>query len=292
MAIDMAKILAAREALTQNNSFDGPSIKFWKPKDGRNRIRIMPPWTDDGFHSGSFMREAAQHWQVSPDLKGPVLCRKNTPGEEERDCPICDLVAELKEHKDDPAALELAKELQAKKTWFMSIIDLDDPEYTARDVAEFKKDRPDADIQFVAGDAKVQVFAAGVTIVQRVLGLIVENGSDITDLNKGRNLILTKSGKGMLTKYEITPDFNETAISVSTEALPDLSKVGRGLSKEDAIKRLSEGKAADYVGLYRRLAAPAAQKAALPAGVPAWVQESSPSQDDDLEAELKAALRG
>ena len=110
-----------------NRSGGRASARFWRPENGDNHIRVMPQWKDD--LDGQFWREVHQHWNVSEDQKGPVLCPKETP-DLEGDCPICDLVQALRrEAKSNPQAKQLANELRAKKTFFLNVVVDKDPVY-------------------------------------------------------------------------------------------------------------------------------------------------------------------
>lgn len=302
--VDMSKLRAMREQLAASNKDfgDREHVLWWRPEAGTNRIRILPPWTDEGFHAGAFWREVAQHWQVSPELKGPVVCPRNTPGVEDDDCPICDLVDQLRGMKNDPGALELANNLRAKKNYLLNVLNLDDPEYTARDVANFKKERPDAEVPFAAGDPKIQVYAAGITVFQQILAIIDENDKNITDLKEGHDIKIEKTGKGFNTKYTLTIILKSSPVENVDEntELTDLSKVGMMLTAQEAMQRLTENTEASQYATDRAL--PSGDSAGgLPEGVSRGVKKAD--DDDlpesytgggggDLEDELAAALRG
>ena len=142
MALDWDKLNKQKDSLDEFLSKGGGGVgrSWWKPEHGDNRIRIMPGWTTEGDYAGQFWREVAQHWGLSDDHKGPVICPKKTPlmdGE----CPVCDLVIALKSDKTNTDALEAAKYIRAKIAYFLNVVNLDDPEYTAKDVAEYKQSR-------------------------------------------------------------------------------------------------------------------------------------------------------
>src|SRR5687768_3387414 len=103
--LDWAKLNKQKEELEARMARGGGagSIKWWKPVNGVNRIRILPGWTDEGEYAGQFWREVAQHWGVSEDVKGPILCPRETPGLN-GSCPICAFVDELKNEKGDAQA--------------------------------------------------------------------------------------------------------------------------------------------------------------------------------------------
>lgn len=285
MGIDYEKLRKAKaEIQARTNRGGGPSMKFWRPNEGQNRIRILPPWTQDGPFAGQFYREVHQHWGVSEN-SGPVLCPAKTPeASDNHECPICDFVDQLRERKNDLEAQNLVKDLRAKVAYLMSVVDLRDPVYTAKDVADFKTERPDAECPYEVGAPKVQCFAASTTVADAIMDLVINNEMDITDLEAGFNLTITKisNPKNKLnTKYTVTPELKKTKAPITAEyQLPDLSKIGRVQSAEDMLKLLGEGKAASFIGL---LGAGESQTAADTS----W---AGAADDGDLGADMRASL--
>lgn len=301
MAIDFNKLNTARKVIEEKlnkSSGNFPTILFWKPKAGDNLIRIMPPWTSEGEFAGVFWREVSQHWGVSEDQKGPILCPKRTPGIDE-DCPICDFIDELRGMKDDVAAQALAKDLRGKAAYFLNIVDLADPTFTAKDVAEAKQAKPDAEVGFEVGDLKVQVFAAGPTVFNQILANIAENGLDITSGDDAKDVKIKKTGKGVQgTKYEVTVLFGKKSKLVVPEdaKLPELDKIGFKMEAAKMLEILSKGKGGDFAAALPS-GAPKAQ--ALPKVTRDTSKDgneelgiSEESDEDDLSAKLAAALKG
>jgi hypothetical protein len=301
MALDIEKLKRAQAEVQarMTRGGGGPSMKYWKPQDGNNRVRILPPWTDSGEYAGVFWREVWQHWNVSED-SGPILCPSKTANSEDKECPICDMVDALRGQRSNVEAQELAKDLRAKVAYLMSIVDLSDPVYTAKDLATWKKERPDSEAPFEAGDPKVQVYAATSTIYEQIASIVIANELDITDINEGHNIIITKIGNSdrMKTRYTIQPDLKKTKAPIPANfSMPDLAKIGRFQSFDDMAKTLSEGKA----GAFKGASLPAnasSHKAAKPAKAMA---ASAPAVDngwgmsddgDDLAAEMRRSLEG
>lgn len=265
-----------------------PSMKYWKPADGENRIRVMPPWTEEGDNAGVFWREVHQHWNVV-EGEGPILCPKKTPDIHEQDCPICDFVDQLRSKKSDVEAQELAKNLRAKVAYLMSVIDLRDPVYTAKDLADWKKERPDSEPTFSVGDPKVQLYAATSTIYEQIANIVLANEMDITDRTAGHNIIINKvpNKDKMKTRYTISPDLKKTKAPIPDDyKLPNLDKVGRVLSYDDLTKKLTEG----HGDVYKALPSSTPQRKADDDENPAW---GIGSADDagDLAEEMRAHLR-
>jgi len=253
------------------------SARFWRPENGENNVRVMPQWKN-GL-GGQFWREVAQHWNVSDDQKGPVLCPKETP-DLEGDCPICDVVQALRADKSNVEAQKLAKDLRAKKTFFLNVVVEKDPIYTASDVADFKQARPDAECPFGAGDPKIQIYACPITIFDQILGIIHSSGKDITDLHEGRGIRIKKipNMDRLKTRYEVYPDLDPSDTGFGdTLELPALDAVGFTMDFDGLVKLLDNGRAADFVA-----ALPGNDSPSLPA--PSSVgAEAADSSSSDLE---------
>lgn len=278
MALDMAKLQQQKAKLTQELSRGGgQSARFWRPTDGDNLIRVMPDWVTEGPFAGQFWREVAQHWGISEDQKGPIICPLVTP-HVEGDCPICKFVDELRADKNDVKAQELAKEVRAKKAFLLNVVDCEDPTYNAKDVAEYKKARPDSDVPFEAGDPKIQVYACPKTIFDQILDAIMDNDQDITSLEAGNDIVIKRTGKGLTTRYSVSPKMKSTPSDVlgSTE-LPQLDRVGFLMDFAAMTKLLTDGVGGDFAALLPSGETPAA----LTSG------EGEASADaDDLEAQM------
>ncbi len=227
--LDKAK--TAKQEIDARNASFGPknSVKWYRMEGKKARLRLMPAWTDEGPFALQSWRIVEQHWNVSEDSRGPTLCPKKTP-HLGGDCPICDFVDQLRERKDDPEALELAKSIKAKQAYLFTVLDMEDPTYTAKDVREWTKGSPDKECPFEDGDAKLQVYAAPYTVYSNVIS-ILEQGEDIFDLEEGHDIVIEKTTKGgdQYAKYIVTPVMKKTDIShlVSLDhPLVDLAKVG------------------------------------------------------------------
>lgn len=274
----------------------GPSMKFWKPREGKNDIRILPSWATEGEFEGQFWREVHQHWNLS-EGSGPILCPKKTPyASDDKDCPVCDLYDSLRERKGDVEAQEMAKDIRAKVAYLMSVVDLSDPIYTAKDVAEWSKERPDSECPFDVGDPKVQCYAATSTIAEQIFNIVMSNELDITDREAGHNIILTKIGNKdrLKTRYTVTPDLRKTKAPIPADfKTPDLSKVGSVKKYDELVKILSEGPAASFVASLPADTGGASASLMSGDANAAWGMDGSSATDDggdDLAAQMRKQL--
>jgi len=202
--IEKAKKKAAEEAARTAGSFG--VMPFWQPKPGKNTIRVMPPWTGEGNNANQFWREVWIHWGVGPDdeNKKNVSCPRKTPPEQDVCCPVCDEVDRLKA-TGDPADLELAKQMKARLRIYSNVIDLKDPVWTQDAIDELIGGGTEEDKLPEVGAPKIQVFSYGSTIWKALLDLATDD-VDFTDLEEGHDVLITKEGKGINTKYRLRLD--------------------------------------------------------------------------------------
>lgn len=177
---------------------DSVWANFWLPKVGENEIRILPPWSKEGFP----FKEIAVHFGVGPDKK-TVTCIKRYG----KVCFICDTIRELK-NAEDTESQEMAQRLFRKNRYLWNIIDLHDLK------------------------SGVQIYSSGIRVFEGVWAYFADDDwGDITDPVKGYNLIVSRSGSGLNTKYQVRA--RKTATEVPK--LPDGSNALDGLYDLDAV---------------------------------------------------------
>lgn len=208
MGLDFDKVMKRKEEeekRSQKTVGDGPRVKnlYWKPKLGKNRIRFMPPWTevkDESIHAGQIWREIFIHYGTE-DNKYSFACPVRSAEKTMETDPICSHVKGLYATKN-PEDGELAKELRAKQRLFSSVVDLDDPVYTEKDVSDWAQNRQ-TPFPFMVGETKVQLYSYGYTVFNQLLDILTD-GVDISDLNKGFDVFIARTGKGKQdTKYNL-----------------------------------------------------------------------------------------
>lgn len=308
MALDLNKVAAFQAASKAKQSGAFENAIYFKPKDGSNKIRIVPDWDQTGPYEGTFWREVHQHWKVSPDQKGPILCNRLTPHlEGSSECPICEFIDSLRKQKGDPEAQALAKELRAQQSFLIPIVDLMDPVYTVRDVQAFLERTGSTEAPFEPGQTKVQVFAASAKVHGSIVDLIIQNNMDITDLGAGRDIFLKKTpakGQNDFTRYEVSPSLNPTKAPFTLDSIkvPNLYQLTRVFDSNETRQLLAAGPAGDFSLLKAENAA--SKPKAIAQSKKAAVEEDNlpasylgtdaddDSDADDLDAEMRAALKG
>lgn len=290
MGIDISKAIAAKQQLEAVMSRSGgfSSVKFFSLANGKNKVRILPPWSD----ANVAWREVFQHWGINDGHKAPILCPAKTPGVEGH-CPLCDFVEELKSHEDDPVAMETVNRTRAKRAFIMQLIDYASPVYTASDVTEWEKKSPDKAPPFSVGDPKIQVYSATISIMDSILGIIGETQTDITDLAVGHDLTIVRNynkAQPMLTKYEVVAQLKASAAPISTEQFEklkvNLDNVGKVYETAKLNELLSSGIGNGYST--PKLASGKATKA-LSSENPYNNAAALADDDDDIDTALPAS---
>lgn len=160
------RLAKLQKKLTETDVGGGGGEGFWSPPEGDSVIRILPEVGDMDF----FFQEVGQH--RLPD--GEYIKCPNFTSSDEYDCPICELVSVLWKGSDEDK--DLARSIKVNKRYWMNIV---------------VRDKDDD-----GGDTGTgpYIFTPGVTIFRAVVNLINNpDYGDITDLEEGTDLILSKS---------------------------------------------------------------------------------------------------
>lgn len=137
-----------KRATQSANDFDKilkDGVKMFKPNDGTNRIRILPPTWEGARHYG---HDIYVHYGVGPDRQS-YLCLNKMKGDPD---PISEAREEARRDNDE----KLAKELDAKKRVLIYLIDRDHekegvqawamPWTVDRDITTVSKDRSTGEV--------------------------------------------------------------------------------------------------------------------------------------------------
>lgn len=158
---------------------------FWKPENGVNKIRILPPWADGGVNEGMFYRELYIHWNIPPGAESQsfAVCTRKTEGADGK-CYLCDEVDRLYSG-GSPEDIQIAKEIRSRQRFFSNVIDMNDTEDDM-------------------GNPKIQIFAYGPKIFEGMLAYFCDSEyGDLTDPDDGFVVIIEREGKGRDTTYQV-----------------------------------------------------------------------------------------
>jgi hypothetical protein len=138
-------------------------------------------------------------------------------------CSVHDFCDKNKESKNKELK-KLADDMKGKRRVYFNILDVDDKD---------KNDVP-------------QICSGGVSILQGILDVICDpDYGDITDPEEGREVTITKTGKGLNTEYSVMPKPKTTQVDDIDEIMDvakDVEEVLRGMLKtNDEIKALLDG---------------------------------------------------
>jgi len=189
---------------------------FYGPKEGRNRIRILPPVGDMEY----FFQPVGRHY-MPPDGKKVVYC-PNFTSDGILPCPVCELVSDLKAAGEK----KMADELRIRRSFWMNVVNRDDEK------------------------AGVAIYTPGIIVFSELSSLITDpDYGDITDVLNGYDIIIEKSGSGRDTEYHVKPrpkieplTEDEDLLEKWLESAKDLTYV-EASDDPDEDKELSKGHA-------------------------------------------------
>ncbi len=189
-------------------------IKNWSCKEGRNKIRILPPW--DG--SEEFFKAFGKHFNLGPEGKTIVYCPEQTLGQP---CPICAAIKGMYKGADEEMKKHLSS-ISAPPRFAVNIIDLTEP------------------------DKGVQVAELPRTVMEAIWNIMVDEEvglGDITDPKTGYDIIIDRTGTGLSTKYDVKAVKAPSMINPAfLENINDLDKMVQ-LESYENLKLIFEGKA-------------------------------------------------
>ena len=164
-----------------------PGTKFFKPADGANTVRFMPPTWDDAEHYGL---DLYMHYQVGPDNIS-YLCPRRMKNEV---CPICEEMQRATESGDD----EYAKTLYPRRRVLAFIVDVKAPKDGVKAwPMPYKK--VDQQIVIQSTDPETSEYFA------------------VDDPEEGFNVVVTKSGSGLTTDYTVNISRHATEFKMTDE---------------------------------------------------------------------------
>ena len=213
----LRKKLAETKKRTEggNNNNEQKETLWFRMQSGRNIVRILPPLED----GGDFYTEVHVHYNLGLDGKRQVVCPKHTEG---KPCPVCELIDELKNGTEEEQ--QLAKDYKAKLKYYYNVMDTT---LTERDER----------------CGKVQVMSSGVQIFEQILSIICDPiFGDITDPDKGRDILINKDAKGRQTSYTVQAHPNQTSVEYEFEnSLVDTSVFANPREYDDIVYFLEHG---------------------------------------------------
>lgn len=181
VALTQEKDVLEKQAAEWGN--DAPML-YLQP--GSTLIRILPPYSD----AGVFFRKVVKHRVRSNGQTFVCACPMETEG---TFCAICNKAQEMKD-SGDPVKMKQAKDnLKPQVKYLYNTIVYSAPADKQGKTKEL---------------GKIYVLEAGVMVHKALVSLDTDTMTgwmDITDFNKGVNVVIKRTGNGLDTKYEVAP---------------------------------------------------------------------------------------
>ncbi len=151
-----------------------------RPQPGKSKFRILPGWRGD--EDPTFFHDFGQHYikDGNDDLKAVYMCTEKTYG---KPCPICQALSDAKgKVVDDDNLIKAIDESRASNRMLFNALHLDGEDPSSPIILEVSP-----------------------TTAQKIFDIMGgEDGyGDITDLESGTDIIISRSGKGLNTEYSI-----------------------------------------------------------------------------------------
>ena len=209
--------LTRLRAKLQEVDTGGGASGYMTLEEGRNIIRILPEVKEMEY----FFQTVGRHYM--PNKKNFYCSHFTSEGELE--CPICELVNELY-RAGDKASKALAGQIRVRKQYWMNVIDR-------------------------SNEARGPlIFTPGVTIFNSIVAMVSDpDWGDITDVDEGVDLIITRTGKKLDTSYEVMGKRSPSPLSRDPDQVASWLEDAKDLSPMDVSdnpeedKKLSEGHA-------------------------------------------------
>lgn len=161
-----------------------------KPLPGKHTYRILPSWRGAG--DAQFWHDFSMHFIKTKESGAKpaavYVCSEKTFG---KPCEVCDSIKKLMAVSKDDDMTKTLKEAQSAQRYLMNVLH--------RSGAE-----PD----------KVQTLEVGQGVFESICNLIGEYG-DITELASGVDLVITRTGAGLDTKYSVMPAAKSAPVPAS-----------------------------------------------------------------------------
>jgi hypothetical protein len=191
-----SKIFKSNLQKVKENYDKEGSGDWWKPRDGKNVIRILPPWGESA--DGSFYLKGALHYGFSIGGRDRALACLEAGGRGK--CPVCIVVEKAKGNEDQE---KFISRVRAKYKYWVNIIDRKSPD-------------------------KVMMYALSKKAWKLIAGPMADEDDpvDATDPDEGYDMIIEKEGSGMQTRYQerMRPKASTIGTDTWMDNLHDLDK--------------------------------------------------------------------
>ena len=171
----MEMIKAKKRAIVAQS---GRHEKTHKPQNGKGRYRILPGWDKE---NPAFYRDFGQHFikNEKDEVVAVYVCSDKTNG---KPCSLCDAVFGAIRDTSDDDTLKVLGEAKSKGRILLNALHLDGEDPLAPVILDLTP-----------------------TTFEQILNIMEEYGEEMLDLEKGVDLVIERTGKGLNTEYKILP---------------------------------------------------------------------------------------
>jgi hypothetical protein len=157
----------------------GNRAKTIKPKDGRNRFRILPRW--DGDATKPFWHDFGSHFikDIAGNFLAAYICTDKTFG---MPCEVCVGIKQAMSGTRDDGMVKLLKDANAAARVLVNVLWID-------------SDKPN----------EPQILELAPSAFSGILSVLQEWGGDTMNATNGRDIIIERQGTGLNTKYTVAP---------------------------------------------------------------------------------------
>lgn len=189
-----------------------------KPAPGKSVWRILPGWNKK--EPNRFFHAYGQHFIKDTDgkLKVIVGCQDKTY---DHSCEICDAIAELAREVKDDKLRDKVTESKSSQRWLFNAIDVN------------------------KNPNEVVILELGNGLFNDILSNLEED-SDLFDVDEGRDIVITREGSGLSTKYSLAVRGKSKSITVDKSILANLHDLDE-VVKDDFEKK--KDKAMETLGI-------------------------------------------
>lgn len=192
----------------QQSSNRKDDVTWWSIPVGTSSIRIMPPWDPTGRVALPVHQHRIEYQDPSVSYKRyNWTCMKRTF---EGNCPICDVLEEMR-----AAGIDTKEYDSSRFTYYMNILVMYDPLYENGVKSGLTGDRLEG---LPSGTLAVSRIPKTIYdwVVSQITSPLV---GDITSLDNGIDVYITKEGSGLGTKY--TPTFSPNGRTAVPQQMRD-----------------------------------------------------------------------
>jgi len=200
-------------------------------KDGDEMLlRLLPPWTSEGYHAHKPHLRTFQHWDVGAK-KERVICPQKVTDDmpiETVPCYICEQV-EMLFKTGNPLDEQKARRMRAGQSFIYQCVDRDDPEWTEYD--DQAKEKPE-----LVGTPKIKFLRLPWQGHSQILDFFADpDYGEICHPLNGLDIKVSRSGSGLETEYNILPKRHNSPLLALPSGDPDIPAIKGVLGKMDQL---------------------------------------------------------